>query len=168
MRKDVWADDLAQDVACHVLGCDRLTVARSGGEVTAFVAASLKKMEGETIYHLEGVIVEPEYHNSGLGRQLIERDMAETQSSVLAFHTQSKKMLALGNKLAYLNNQDAVYYSRIINTRMLSVTESGLIVDHQRYGGNCLYGDINQFAQVAVEGIDWQQGDALVCAGRIK
>lgn len=163
LRKDKCAQDLIDDVAHHVLDCDRLTVIRQDDELVAFVAASIVEHNGDIFYHLEGIIVHPDYHGAGLSVDALRKDIAATQADYLAFHTQSSRMLGLGNELADNNHVDSVQFAGLIGTRH----QDG-IVDKGRYGGQCLYEDQEKFAQTAIQSIDWRSGDAMICIGPIK
>ena len=163
LREDVHAQELYEDVANHVIDCDKLTVTRCGEEVSAFVAASFRENLNKKIYHLEGVIVEPEFRGSGLASQLLKDDLKETGSNVLAFHTQSAAMVRLGDKIAPMNASLAYEVAETIETK----NQLGLI-DIKRYGGNSLYGDTQEFSKVAIADIDWRHGDAIIFAGFVK
>lgn len=162
LRKDVHADALYSDVAQHVLNCERLIIARDKGEVSCFIAMSLKEHQGKKIYHLEGIIVEHEYHGTGLAYQLLQKDIQETAAQVLAFHTQSVAMYKLGKKLARLSKRDALTYAQVIGT-----TQQRGQVDVGRYGGQSLYEKTDEFKNTALKNINYKNGDALICAGKV-
>lgn len=159
LRYDVEGNSLRQDVENHVLGCDRLVICMCEGEVSCFVAASLREFGEFAVYHLEGVIVEPQFQSAGLALLVMKEELVETSADILAFHTQSIKMVRLGNKLATLNRQLAIEVADLIHTS----NQSGAI-DIGRYGGQSLY-DNPTFAEVAIKSLNWQNGDALICAG---
>lgn len=163
LRKDKFAQELIDDVAHHVLDCDRLTVIRQKDEVVAFIAASIVEHNGNIFYHLEGIIVHPDYHGAGISVNALKKDIAATQADYLAFHTQSSRMLGLGNKLADINADDSLRFAGLIGT----CHQDG-IVDKGRYGGQCLYEDQEKFAQTALQEIDWRSGDAMICIGPIR
>lgn len=163
LRKDKCAQELIDDVAHHVLDCDRLTVIRQGDDLVAFVAASIVEHNGAIFYHLEGIIVHPDYHGAGISVDALKSDIAATRADYLAFHTQSSRMLGLGNKLADINPVDSAQFAGLIGT----CHQDG-IVDKERYGGQCLYEDQEKFAQTAIQSIDWRSGDAMICIGPIK
>ncbi len=162
MRKDIYADALYQDVSHHVLDCDRLLVSRRGSRASAFAAISLHDGTGELIYHIEGVVVHPDYQGKGLGAEMLKKDIRLIHPNTVAFHTQSTHMLKLAAKLANLNETDSRRVASIIN----SYQPIGL-TDVKRYG-TCLYEDIEKFKEIAVPGLDVLNGDALICAGPVK
>lgn len=154
--------ELRLDVEEHVLGSQRLVVARYREQPSAFVASSLRTGAfGERVYHVEGIICDPAFR--GLASRLLEGEIAKTKPDYLAFHTQSKRMENLGRKFANLNLLDAVNYGKLIQSR----NQQG-IIDVGRYDNVCLYGDVEKFAPDAIVGINFQQGDALICAGPIR
>jgi len=113
------------------------------------------------ITHLEGIMVSEKYQGTGLSTEILRRAVAG--SDVLAFHTQSKKMIGLARRVATEDLELAIEVADDIGTR----NREGLI-DVKRYGGSCLYGDKARFAESAIEEGDWQQGDARIFAGRVK
>ncbi len=72
-------------------------------------------------------------------------------------------MLALGRKVADINDMDSRLYADVIATR-----NQKDIVDVGRYGGSCLYGNTVRFSSIAIEEIDWMHGDARICIGPVK
>lgn len=164
-------DALFQDVFNHVVPCDRLTIYRKQfeNEPTAFIAASLKEFEEERLYHLEGIIVAPNMHGTSFAYQILERELLECGADILTFHTQSMLMEGLGRKISIFDVDLARRVATFVGTRNLLDLPSGPI-DKARYGGNCLYGDIERFDPIAIKqtGFDYLKGDAIVFAGRIK
>jgi len=160
LRNDIHSDELYQDVANHVINCDRLTIARSGGEVSAFMAQSTVKKGFKKIFHLEGIIVEPAFRSSGLASKMIKKGMKG--HSILAFHTQSKAMLKLGEKLSKRDDGLAEQIAYIIGSG-----DARGNVDVGRYGGQSLYENTSKFARTAIKEIDWENGDAQIFAGKI-
>lgn len=164
MRGDLNSQALKEDVSNHVLGCERLLVACYQEAAAAFLAASVKQLPtGERLYHIEGIICHPQFEGKGLARQLVIHDFKETKPQLVAFHTQSKRMLQLGKRLGQLNFVDAYRIGQHIGTR----NQQG-IVDVGRYGGMCLYEDRERFLPLAIEEIDYMNGDALICAGPVR
>jgi len=113
------------------------------------------------ICHLEGVIVSDKYQGKGIASEMVRRAVGD--SDVLAFHTQSKKMLNLGRKISEEDVSLTMEVADVIHTR----NQQGLL-DIRRYGGSCLYGDTTRFAESAIEEGDWQKGDARIFAGFIR
>lgn len=163
LRKDIHSQELYNDVAQHVIDCERLIVIRNKDEVSLFIAASIKKQNGVTIYHLEGIIVEPEFHGTGLAYIALKNDIEVCSAKILAFHTQSLRMFRLGQKLADITEQESLKYASLINTR----NQQG-VVDVARYGGQSLYENIVEFAHQAIPNLNFKNGDALICAGFVK
>ncbi|OGK62311.1 hypothetical protein A2334_02180 [Candidatus Roizmanbacteria bacterium RIFOXYB2_FULL_38_10] len=158
LRNEV-TEGLRKDVADHVFGCQRLTVAMMDECATGFLATTIRGSDlHEKILHVEGIICDPGF--PGLGFHLLKKEVQETRPDFIAFHTQSEKMKRLGLKVADLNIDDAVRLGVFINTG----NQLG-DVDRGRYGHNCLYGDIEAFAPCAITDVDYARGDAMIFAG---
>jgi hypothetical protein len=154
--------ELRQDVAQHVISSDRLVVAHINGQVSGFVASLLVPTPDSRLYHLEGIIIYPEFHGTGIALELLRRELAQTDADLLGFHTQSAKMKSLGQHLADFQSQLALDYGLLIGSRNQQEA-----VDIARYGDASLYGDQQQFSPLAIPDINWQRGDAQVLIGRI-
>lgn len=161
--------DLYQDVYHHVIDCDRLTIVRDGSDrAVAFMAVSLKDFGGLRVYHLEGIIVSQRLQGNGFSALLLSNDLRECGADVLTFHTQSRLMEKLGLKVANYDRSLATQVAESVGTRNLVELADGPI-DKGRYGGVSLYGDIQRFDSFAIKrlGFSYQDGDAIVFAGRI-
>lgn len=161
--------ELASDVDQHLQVADRIVVARDEQSKTpvAFITASMHEFQAGNepglMYHLEGIIVDPDCQGSGISKELLTEDVIDSKATHLGFHTQNARMRALGGKVAEINDQDSIQYANVIDTR----NPQG-IVDAHRYGNCCLYGNQEKFAQTAISEIDWQAGDALICIGPVR
>jgi GNAT superfamily N-acetyltransferase len=158
--------DLRQDVRNHVCGSERVVVVREGGKPCAFVCSSLHQVEGNgTLYHLEGIIVDKQFQGSGFARRLLEQEIMQSGANPIGFHTQSEKMVGLGQKIADLNAMDALRYGGLIGTH----DQQG-VIDRHRYGNHSLYGDTERFRESAVKApeCDWERGDAVICVGPVR
>lgn len=160
--------ELIADVTAHLKVADRIVVARGSNlQPVAFITTSMHSFDTHTghglMYHLEGIIVKPDYQGSGLSKALLVNDIRDSGATHLGFHTQNARMRALGSKIAYLNEADALAYGHIIDTN----SQCGS-VDISRYGGTSLYGDTAKFSSIAIQDINWQQGDASICIGPIR
>jgi len=162
LRREI-TQELRDDVKNHVIDCHRLGIAECGdGEVAAFCARSIRCVEPEgVIYHLEGIIVEDK--SQGLGRAILHKELQDTKADILAFHTQSIRMIRLGQALSEMDVLLAIKLAMAINSR----NPQGDI-DIDRYGGKSLYGDVDAFSIDAIGDIDWRRGDAKIFAGRIR
>jgi len=163
-------DVMYRDVYDHVINCARLTVIRnSKNSPVAFVAADFKKLEEVKIYHLEGIILLSEVRGNSFGKDILTEDINENGADVLAFHTQSELMEKLGLKIADYDISLARKVAKLIGTGNLLDLPFGP-ADKGRYGGKCLYGDIEKFDSIAIKrtGFNYKEGDAIVFAGRIK
>jgi hypothetical protein len=162
---------LFQDVFNHVVPCDRLNIYRKrfDGDPIAFISSGLKEFEGNRLYHLEGIIVVPELHGNGFAYEILKKELVACNAEMLAFHTQSRLMKGLGNRVSIFNVDLARSVAVLIGTTNLIDTLEGPI-DRGRYGGSCLYGDIERFDPVAIKqpDFDYLNGDAIVFAGRIE
>ncbi len=160
---------LFQDVFNHVVPCDRLSVYRNADlKPVAFLAAGLKVFEGNQIYHLEGIIVDPTLHGNGFAVEILKRELADCKSNILTFHTQNRLMEKLGSKVSIFDLDLTRKIASLIGTSNLVNLPEGPI-DRGRYGGNSLYGDVKRFDSFAIKRPDFNylNGDAIVFAGRI-
>jgi hypothetical protein len=160
-----------EDVYQHIQNCDRLVVYRNQGneQATAFLAVNRRMLEGARVYHLAGLIVSGEMQGNGFAKAILSRDMFECATDILAFHTQSKLMRSLGNKVSDFSSPLAELIATEIGTGNLALLPMGPI-DRGRYGNGPLYGDIEAFRPIAVEGpgFDAFAGDAIVFAGFVR
>jgi len=162
--------NLFLDVYNHVINCDRLVIFTNPETKTpeAFLTVSLMKFQKEQIYHLEGIIVDTSLCGKDFSYQILKQDIKDCKADILAFHTQSKLMENLGKKLSISDIQLAKSISGLINTSNPIFLKEGPI-DKGRYGGSCLYGNIEKFSEIAIQRKDFnfKEGDAIVYAGRI-
>lgn len=161
---------LFQDVFNHVVPCDRLNIYRTrlGNESIGFIAAGIKYFESELLYHVEGIITSPNVQGKGFAYEILRNELTECGADVLTFHTQSKQMKKLGNKVSQFDMNLTRKIAELIGTSNLVDLPTGPI-DKGRYGGNSLYGDNERFDSIAIKqlGFDYLNGDAIVFAGRI-
>lgn len=164
LREGVTSE-LIEDVYQHIAGCDRLSILRDRetGVPAAFMAVSLRDLAGLKLYHLEGIIVDSKMRGNGFAPAILKRDLEDVGADLIAFHTQSRSMQGLGLKVARLDDDLALRAAGLIGTH----NQQGL-VDAGRYGGECLYGDIEAFAGDAIAEIDYLGGDARIFAGYVK
>lgn len=162
------SEGLYHDVFNHVINCGRLLVFRSAGLPVAFMAVNLISFGGLRVYHLEGIITSSAVRGNGFARLILEKDLKKCQADILAFHTQSVLMKKLGEKVSQYDLNLSLGIAALIGTRNLCVTRSGP-VDGGRYGGHCLYGDVERFDSVAIKRseFDYLAGDAIIYAGYI-
>lgn len=154
---------LFSDLYNHLRQAQRLLVFDVANSPEAFVVSRLIKCQVGTVYHLQGIVINPAFQGHELGLHLLQNELRLANADYLAFHTQSRRMHNLGHKLADLNESDALQLAALIGTNR----QAGLI-DRGRYGRGSLYGDINRFRPEAIKGIGFEQGDAIICAGPIK
>lgn len=159
-------DGLRADVAHHILGSERLMLATYGDEPSAFLASTLRKgPKNESILHIEGIIVDGAFCDSGLAKQMLVAEIGLTGSEFAACHTQSNSMKRLMEKIADCNVGHAAYIAPSLpNTRLRGDVDKG------RYGNGYLYGSPQRFAPLAIQayGFNASKGDAMVIAGHIK
>jgi len=106
--RDGETDQLRQDVKHHIAGSSRVVVARLREKPNAYICASFNSTGEGLLYHLEGIIVSPEYQGTGLALCMLQREMEIHGPAFLGFHTQSARMLALGSKLASFSVRDVL------------------------------------------------------------
>lgn len=169
-EKDAYSA-LFQDVFNHVVPCDRLLVfrKRTGLAPVGFMAIGMKDFEGQKIYHLEGIIIDPSMHGSGFALNVLQNDLVQTKADIFTFHTQSRLMERLGHKVSEFDIDLTRKLALLIGTSNVLDLPRGPI-DKGRYGGKSLYGDILRFDPVAIKepGFDYLNGDAIVFAGRVR
>lgn len=163
LRKDINAQSLYDDVANHVLDCNRLIVMSLEGETTGFIATTIREFSGLVFYHLEGIITHPDFHGTGLSKKALIQDTLASDADYLAFHTQSNAMYHLGLKVANINDADSKRFGHVIE----SSNQQG-VIDVGRYGGQSLYEDVDTFSKTAIQEINWRNGDARICIGKIR
>lgn len=159
-------DDLRSDVAHHILGSERLMLAMYGNDPSAFLASTLRKGPmNESILHIEGIIVDGAFCDSGLAKQMLIAEIELTGPTFAACHTQSQNMRRLMEKIAHCDVANAAYIAPSLpNHNLLGDVDKG------RYGNGYLYGSPQRFAPIAIYdyGFNASHGDAMVLAGPIK
>lgn len=173
---------LTRDVKHHVEGVGRLRVIANDVngvlQPVAFIASDVKArglghFGRQTLYHLGGIIVDPEHQGKGLGKKLVRDELAQTRADLLGFHTQNAHMLRLGRKVS---NYDFLL-SYLLATEMgtkdpqvATVAAVPSVVEAGRYGEHSLYGDLGKFQQEGrvIPDLDYEHGDAIVYVGKVK
>ena len=164
-RFDLHSDELSLDVSNHVVAAPRLTVIRNEArEAVAFIASALIEINGVNFYHLGGIILDPSLHHSGLGLEILTKELVETRAEAIILRTQSMKMLGLAKKVANLDETLTLAVAPIVYPFNLD----GVVNRHIYRDGHSLYEDEASFAPEAIDWIDWRAGDALVVAGWVK
>lgn len=155
--------ELFEDLRSHLEAAQLVTIVRNDEKPLALmVTREVETQEGKML-HLEGLIISSDYQGRGLGRIVLEREIARSNAVLLGFHTQSKAMLKLGEKLALYDQNLTNSLAAALGSRC----PNGAI-DAARYGGHSLYGDSEKFlATLAIKKIDCTHGDALIFVGRI-
>ncbi len=162
LRSDLMSEELQEDVANHVVESQRLTVIRNKEkEPVAFIAAEVTNIDGQNVYHLGGIIVDPSLQGSGLAKLILTDELLETKADILILRTQSKKMLGLASKLATLDAELTLHFAKLIYPEKLD----GFINKGVYRNGQSLYEDELQFAKDAIDEINWRAGDSLVVCG---
>lgn len=162
LRFDITSQELAEDVFNHVVYAPRLMIVRNRENLpVAFLASSTKKIDEQMVYDLEGIIVDPTLHGSGLGLKLLKEELLRTKADILILRTQSKKMFGLASKVAILDAELTLHFAKTFYPTNLD----GFINRGVYRGGHSLYEDETAFAKDAIEEIDWRAGDSLVVCG---
>lgn len=150
------------DLYAHLAQSKRLTVVRQNQEIACFIASDLLSSDCGQIYHLQGIVVAPSFQGKGLAEAVLEKELNQCSATLLAFHTQSLRMLRVGLKLSEFEHALVEQIAQLIHTRH---PQDG--VDKHRYGDHALYGDLQRFKNEAIPDIDIAHGDALIFVGRI-
>lgn len=162
LRNDLMSEELQQDVANHVVESQRLTIVRNNEKKpVAFIASEVANIDGQVVYHLGGIIIDPSLQGSGLAKTMLTDELLETGADILILRTQSKKMLGLASKFATLDAELTLHFAKIIYPENLD----GYINKGVYRNGHSLYEDESAFAKDAIEEIDWRAGDSLVVCG---
>ncbi|NMC98110.1 MAG: hypothetical protein GYA62_00115 [Bacteroidales bacterium] len=133
------------------------------------MSIDLKDFYGISVYHLGGIIVSSEMRGCGFSKEILEKDISECKSEILAFHTQSVLMESLGKKLSTPNIGLEISIAKYIDSKNITLLADGPI-DKGRYGGKSLYGNVEKFQYLAIKriGFDFKNGDAIIFAGFVK
>jgi ribosomal protein S18 acetylase RimI-like enzyme len=152
-----------EDLYRHLSQAERIVICRTEQRASALVVSRVLKHGQETVFHLQGIIVAPELQGTGFAPGLLRSELQAARAGILAFHTQSAIMLGLAKKVAEIDAELSVELATAIGTRAQEA-----VIDRRRYGGQALYGDAQRFALFALRGLDVHQGDALICAARVR
>lgn len=171
-------DEVIVDTENHTRGVDRLRVVINSadpGAITpvAFAASNIRdisvyKQNDERVLHLGGIIVNPSYQGKGIGRRLIENEMNQVGASLLAFHTQNRHMLELGEKVSIYSYALSSALAEEFKTRDPQTRIIGnqmRIVQKNRYGQTSLYGHLRR--DIAISGLG-RGGNAIFYVGERK
>ncbi len=162
LRNDLMSEELQEDVANHVVESQRLTVVRNNEKrPVAFIASEVANIDGQTVYHLGGIIIDPSLQGSGLAKTMLIDELLETKADILILRTQSKKMLGLASKLSTLDADLTLHFAKIIYPENLD----GYINRGVYRNGHSLYENETEFAKDAIEEINWRSGDSLIVCG---
>lgn len=164
--------ELARDVRRHIVPVERLRIVSKDNQPIAFIAAETQQTQFGSMYHLGGVIIHPDYQGNGLAKNLLIDEIAQTGAKLLAFHTQSRDMLALGEKLAEMSLSLSSGLAEEIGTPdpdPIMLGDKARVVHHGRYNGKNLYHNLSRFREEGkpIEGLNYLMGDAIVFVGEI-
>ena len=165
---------LQKDVREHIVPSQRLRVVSDReGKPIAFVVSALHKTRYGNLYQLEGIIIHPDHQGKGLGRALLADEFAKTDTHLLGFQTQNRKMLDLGDQLAEMDIPYARELGPVIGTPQpeLEYKKGEYLVVHRgRYDGQPLYADLNRYRESGMEipGLNYLMGDAAVFVGPLR
>lgn len=166
--------DVLEDTENHAKGVDRLRViVDSSGEVGAFAASNVRnvsiyKRDDSRVLHVGGIIVSPELQGKRVGTSLVMSEMGIEGANLLAFHTQNRHMLDLGEKVTQ--------YSYALTTALADEFETAnprdqviggvrRVVQDKRYGQGSLYGQLR--SDIAIKGLG-RGGNAIFYVGERK
>lgn len=147
----------------RLTAADRLVIVRDETGPCALICAGVLDAPPGRIYHLQGIVVVEALQGQGLGRELLERELRETDARFLALHTQSEHMARLAHRVADVSTESLAIVAPWVDHRDLVGR-----VDRGRYAPYSLYGDVERFRPHAITGINAPQGDALFIAGAVR
>ncbi|NDC37553.1 MAG: hypothetical protein EBZ48_05825 [Proteobacteria bacterium] len=159
------ADEFLEDLRNHLRSSERIVVAEHG-ERRAVLCGSVVSCEAGKIYALGGLLIEPGLQQRGLGSELLQQELLETGAHYLSFHTQSRIMEGLGRKYADITPLSSRLIAGYLPLHHANLDYSTCI-DHGRYGGKALYGDLDRLKTIAVPVLDLAKGDAQFFAGKV-
>jgi|GEM_PF-4783899 len=132
------AEEFRTDLLNHLRDSERILIIEVGDYRSLICGRTFESKLGR-IYHLGGILVDPNLQGKGLGAVLLIQELQTIQADILAFHTQSSAMLALGSKVAEINADLTAAVAPYLKHNRLEGR-----VDKQRYGGKPLYGDLQK------------------------
>ena len=176
LRNNLEDPKFIMDVNEHIIGAERLIIVRKlmDKSPVSFIASGKLEALNLNFYYLGGIIVDPEFHKSGLGKYLLVSDLLEAKKDTIFLCTQSKKMRGLLGHVASIDYDLSIKmaefkFQNSFHKRVGNVIK-GLYVD-SFIGGKSLYEDVNTFAKDAIDdisGMVWKDGDSAVLAGYLK
>jgi len=175
------ADEFLADLRDHLTSSQRLLIFRDGplravlcGLVVERPARKsyeycigLVEYPAEKIYHLGGLLLDPELQRKGIGAYLLSMELENTEATVLSFHTQNRNMVKLAEKVATLCHALSCEMAGQLKPLHRDL-DSLSCIDRGRYGGKPLYGDLAKLRSIGIPGLDLDRGDAQFFAGRVK
>jgi len=159
-------EEFLTDLEVHLRASERILVVRQG-DLRGVVCSCIKQCDGSRVYYLGGIILDPELQRQRIGRSLLMQELYDCQVDILAFHTQSRHMHRLGMRCADISlelSQKVAYHMKESHPNIDLET----CIDHGRYGGHPLYGDLKRLKEIALPTIDATAGDACFFAGFVK
>jgi hypothetical protein len=172
------SQDLVRDVRHHVLGPDvqRLRVIVDGDldltPVAYIAAGQFENSAHAAIYHLGGIIVDTLYQHQGIGRLVLLDEIYRIGADYLAFHTQNRHMLTLGEALSEYDFSLSLSLAPDMGTLKPSIKtldDVTRVVHEGRYNHASLYGDLAVLESQGsmIKDLNTTDGDALVYVGRV-
>ena len=172
LRNNLEDPKFIMDVNEHIIGAERLIIVRKlmDKSPVSFIASGKLEALNLNFYYLGGIIVDPEFHKSGLGKYLLVSDLLEAKKDTIFLCTQSKKMRGLLGHVASIDYDLSIKmaefkFKNSFHKRVGNVIK-GLYVD-SFIGGKSLYEDVNTFAKDAIDdisGMVWKDGDSALLA----
>lgn len=160
------ADEFLADLVEHLRSSERIAIARQG-EHRAVLCGSVRESPLGRIFHLGGILVDPALQRQGVALDLLRNELIESKAIILTFHTQTENMVKLGNRCAEISLRLSQAVSPYLEDLHRNLDPQSCI-DHQRYGGQPLYGDLEALRKFRIPGINISRGDARFFAGLVK
>jgi len=163
-------EEVLRDTENHVIGVDRLRVLMdSKGEVGAFSASNVRDVaiyyNNHRVLHLGGIIVAPELQGKKIGTILVQSEMDTVDANLLAFHTQNRHMLDLGEKVTQYSYALSAALAEEFDTatpRDQVIGGVRRVIQDNRYGQGSLYGNLRK--DIAIKGLA-RGGNAIFYVG---
>lgn len=171
-------NEVIVDTENHTRGVDRLRVVVNNDrnprlESVAFAASNVRdvsiyKRDDERALHLGGIIVSPGYQGKRIGKMLIEDEMVQVSASLLAFHTQNRHMLELGEvvtRYSYTLSSALAEEFETKDPQTKIIGNEMRVIEEARYGKTSLYGHLRR--DIAIRGLG-RGGNAIFYVGERK
>ncbi len=152
-----------EDLLNHLRAADYITTLSKNGKMIAFICSQQILTNFGPSFGLGGIIVDNNFQGQSVGYHMLNMELLDSGANVLAFHTQSKRMLKLGMRCALIFDECAREIAKYFRHKKLDD-----LIDVGRYDGKPLYGNSKGLASIAITDINIERGDARFFAGFVR